>query len=260
MGSCGHQEGGRSIAAQSSLGPPLFTPTYASRSTPTARSDLGDFTAPFTARRHFPSPRDGIREFRNSAVSRPERAVKLSAKVESVFADPCVEIIRQFARIADAANKPSPSPWIEPLKTIGTFCAGLVTAYLTQQLQARTSVSVAAKNGAIWAGLWRCCRWQQPLPAFARAAGRTIRFWTFPCRVPRVTSSRRRANLLMFRLPSTSGRVVLVVRHFAPSRTATNTSENREKAQMWRIVYMELAKNFLTQDAIVRPISNMTEP
>ena len=99
-----------SIAAQSSLGPPLFTPTYVSRSTPTARSDLGGFTAAFTARRHFPSPRDGIREFRNSAVSRPERAVKLSAKVESVFADPCVEIIRQFARIADAANKPSPSP------------------------------------------------------------------------------------------------------------------------------------------------------
>ena len=99
-----------SIAAQSSLGPPLFTPTYVSRSTPTARSDLGGFTAAFTARRHFPSPRDGIREFRNSAVSRSERAVKLSAKVESVLADPCGEIIRQFARIADAANKPSPSP------------------------------------------------------------------------------------------------------------------------------------------------------
>jgi hypothetical protein len=72
--------------------------------------------------------------------------------------------------------------------------------------------------------------------------------------------ARQLASLLMFRLPSTSGRVVLVVRHFAPSRTATNTSENREQAQMWRIVYMELAKNFLTQDAIVRPISNMTEP
>ena len=39
-------------------------------------------------------------------------------------------------------------------------------------------VSVAAKNGAILAGLWPCFRWQQPLPAFPRAASRTIRFCT----------------------------------------------------------------------------------
>jgi hypothetical protein len=36
-------------------------------------------------------------------------------------------------------------------------------------------LSVAAKNGAILAGLWPCFRWQQPLPAFPRAAGRTSR-------------------------------------------------------------------------------------
>jgi hypothetical protein len=28
------------------------------------------------------------------------------------------------------------------------------------------SLLVAAKNGAILAGLWRCFRWGQPLPAF----------------------------------------------------------------------------------------------
>jgi hypothetical protein len=39
-------------------------------------------------------------------------------------------------------------------------------------------LSVAAKNGAILAGLWPCFRLQQPLPAFPRVASRTIRFCT----------------------------------------------------------------------------------
>jgi hypothetical protein len=51
------------------------------------------------------------------------------------------------------------------------------------------------KKGAILAGLWPCFRWQQLLPAFPRAAGRTIRFCAFPSSVTRVRSSRRRANL-----------------------------------------------------------------
>jgi hypothetical protein len=41
------------------------------------------------------------------------------------------------------------------------------------------SVSVAAKNGAILAGLWPCFRWQQPLPAFPRAAGGRFAFVLF---------------------------------------------------------------------------------
>jgi hypothetical protein len=41
-----------------------------------------------------------------------------------------------------------------------------------------TGVCLSAKDGTILAGLCRCFRWQQPLPAFPRAAGRTIRFWT----------------------------------------------------------------------------------
>jgi hypothetical protein len=56
-------------------------------------------------------------------------------------------------------------------------------------------VSVAVKKGAILAGLWPCFSWQQLLPAFPRAAARTIRFCAFPSSVARVWSSRRRANL-----------------------------------------------------------------
>jgi hypothetical protein len=70
------------------------------------------------------------------------------------------------------------------------------------------------KNGAILAGLWRCFRWQQAFPAFPRAAGVTIRIWAFPCggSSRRVNSSARQpASLMMFPLPSISGRVVLVV-------------------------------------------------
>ena len=51
---------------------------------------------------------------------------------------------------------------------------------LSIALMYRLIVSVAAKNGADSAGLWPCFRWQKPLPAFARTAGRTIRFCTFP--------------------------------------------------------------------------------
>jgi len=88
------------------------------------------------------------------------------------------------------------------------------------EFKSLTDVSVAAKDGAILAGFWPCFRWQQPLPAFPRAAGRTIRVLDFSlAALARVRSSRRRANqasLVMFPLPSTSSRVALVVRHCGP--------------------------------------------
>ena len=53
----------------------------------------------------------------------------------------------------------------------------------------------------------------------SRAAGRTIRFWDFPSSGSsyKVKSPvRQPASLVMFLLSSTSGGVVLVVRHFGP--------------------------------------------
>ena len=66
------------------------------------------------------------------------------------------------------------------------------------------------------AALRRLGCYQQPLPAFPRAAAGTIRFGLF---LPSGSSNkvkspaRQPAGLEMFLLPSTSGRVVLLVRH-----------------------------------------------
>jgi hypothetical protein len=73
---------------------------------------------------------------------------------------------------------------------------------------------------------WQCFRWQHPLPAFPRAAGQTIRFWTFPSRgSSREVKSlvRQPGNPVMFPLPSTSGRVVHVTLPFWPLRALPRT-------------------------------------
>jgi hypothetical protein len=68
---------------------------------------------------------------------------------------------------------------------------------------------------------------RQPLPAFPRAASRTIRFWTFPCggSSRKVKSlARQPARLVTFPLPSTIiGRVVLVVPPCWPLRALPPT-------------------------------------
>ena len=86
-------------------------------------------------------------------------------------------------------------------------------------------MSVAVKNGAILARLWPFFRWQQLLPAFPRAAARTIRACTFPSSIARVRLSRRRANLpawQCFRCHQPVADWSLWSAIVAPSRTATN--------------------------------------
>jgi len=56
-----------------------------------------------------------------------------------VWADPSGELLKQLTRIADALSQPGPSAWMEWLKTIASFVAGLATAYVSQQLQGRLS-------------------------------------------------------------------------------------------------------------------------
>lgn len=53
--------------------------------------------------------------------------------------DPNSEILRQLTRIADAATKSSGSPWLEWVKTIASFIAGLYTAYLSDLMRTRSS-------------------------------------------------------------------------------------------------------------------------
>ena len=116
----------------------------------------------------------------------------------------------------------------------GLKCPPKITCkpHKTKARERKSGVGGSEKWGHL-AGLWRCFRWQQPLPAFHRAAGRTIRFWTFPCSgsSPKVKSpARQPASLGMFSLPSTSGRVVLVVRHFGPFAHCHQHKSCRENA------------------------------
>jgi hypothetical protein len=97
------------------------------------------------------------------------------------------------------------------------------------------AVSVAAKYVANLAGLWRCFRWQQPLPAFPRETGRTIRFWAFPCSGSsrKIKSpARQPASLVMSPLPSTSCRVVLVVRHLGPFAHCHQQAEENSRQRL----------------------------
>src|SRR5580693_5767702 len=55
-----------------------------------------------------------------------------------MFLDPNDAIVQQLKRIADAASKPTSSPWLDWLKTIASFVAGLVTAYFSQEIQTIT--------------------------------------------------------------------------------------------------------------------------
>jgi len=56
-----------------------------------------------------------------------------------IVADPNSEILRQLTRIADAATAPHTSPWIEWLRTIVSFIAGLLSAYVVDLLKNRSS-------------------------------------------------------------------------------------------------------------------------
>lgn len=51
--------------------------------------------------------------------------------------DPTGEILKQLTRIADGANRPQNSQWLEWARTIASFVAGLLTAYLSSLLQGR---------------------------------------------------------------------------------------------------------------------------
>jgi len=54
-------------------------------------------------------------------------------------ADPSAEILRQLTRIADAATASHTSSWAEWLKTVASFAAGLLSAYVTDLLRNRSS-------------------------------------------------------------------------------------------------------------------------
>jgi len=53
-----------------------------------------------------------------------------------MFADPNVDILRQLTRIADELSKPGPSPWIEWVRTLASFVAGVFLTMLSIRLQA----------------------------------------------------------------------------------------------------------------------------
>jgi hypothetical protein len=53
--------------------------------------------------------------------------------------DPNDALIHELKRIADAVSKPAPSPWLDWLKTLASFIAGLAIAYFSQQFQSSTS-------------------------------------------------------------------------------------------------------------------------
>ncbi len=56
-----------------------------------------------------------------------------------IFFDTNSEMLRQLTRIADAANAPHSSPWTDWLKTIASFIAGLLTAYVADRMKNRSS-------------------------------------------------------------------------------------------------------------------------
>lgn len=53
--------------------------------------------------------------------------------------DPNDALIHELKRIADAVSKPATSPWLDWLKTLASFIAGLAIAYFSQQFQSSTS-------------------------------------------------------------------------------------------------------------------------
>ena len=56
-----------------------------------------------------------------------------------MIGDPNGEMLKQVTRIADAVSRAGYSPWIDWIKTIASFIAGLGTAYLSLLLQGRSS-------------------------------------------------------------------------------------------------------------------------
>lgn len=56
-----------------------------------------------------------------------------------MLTDSNAETLRQLTRIADAVSAQHTSPWWEWLKTIASFVAGLLTAYLSDMIRSRSS-------------------------------------------------------------------------------------------------------------------------
>lgn len=54
-----------------------------------------------------------------------------------LVADPNGDLVRQLTRIADALSKPGPSPWLEWARNLFSFIAGILTAFLSIEAQAR---------------------------------------------------------------------------------------------------------------------------
>jgi hypothetical protein len=54
----------------------------------------------------------------------------------AMFTDPNAEILKQLTRIADALGKPGPSPWVEWVRTLSSFVAGVFLTMLSIRLQA----------------------------------------------------------------------------------------------------------------------------
>jgi hypothetical protein len=53
--------------------------------------------------------------------------------------DPNSEILKQLTRIADATSRQQNSQWLDWVRTIASFVAGLLTAYLSSLVQGRVS-------------------------------------------------------------------------------------------------------------------------
>lgn len=54
-----------------------------------------------------------------------------------MFTDPNSDLVQQLTRIADALSKPGPSPWLEWLRNLFSFIAGIATAFLSIEVEVR---------------------------------------------------------------------------------------------------------------------------
>lgn len=74
---------------------------------------------------------------------RSRRSPSLSTPIEvlhychTLLSDPNGDLVQQLTRIADSLSKARPSPWLEWATTLSSFVAGIGTAFLSIELQAR---------------------------------------------------------------------------------------------------------------------------
>jgi hypothetical protein len=64
----------------------------------------------------------------------------------AMFSDPNVEILKQLTRIADALNKPQPSPWVEWVRNLASLIAGGLLAMFSIKLQTKAHDTVEHKR------------------------------------------------------------------------------------------------------------------